>query len=311
MQFLRRRAKRLLPAYYTSLLVFVALELLLAGHLAFPRYPWQELPFLVVTHLTMTFTLFASTFYAFNGAYWSLGLEWQLYLSLPLLVLTSRRYGLLRTVLAVVAIDIAYRVGLQVAIDFHAMNGGAPVANLVLPNLLPGRWAEFAFGMVAAHLYVSGKLTQWSRVVGFSLIPLVPLALLSVGDPLSHLVFGAVFFAVLCLVLTGDNLLSRVVSWRPLVSLGVMSYSLYLVHQPIVQALAVFFRYHASPRVAFLATLAMLPVIILLARLLFVTIENKTITASADESPPPGGPTHLDGDSRVGRHLLPEPAASN
>lgn len=311
MQFLRRRAKRLLPAYYTSLVVFVVLEVLLAGHLAFPSYAWQELPFLVVTHLTMTFTLFASSFYAFNGAYWSLGLEWQLYLSLPLLVLVSRRYGLLRTVLAVVAINIAYRVGLQLAVDLHALNGGTPLANLVLPNLLLGRWAEFAFGMVAAHLYFSGKLKQWSRILGFALIPLVPFALISVGDPLSHLVFGAVFFAVLCVVLTGNNVLTRVFSWRPLVSLGVMSYSLYLVHQPIVQAFAVFFQYHASPRVAFLATLALLPVIILVARLLFVTVERRTITAPADESQPPGGPTHLGGDSRVGRHLVPEPAASN
>ncbi len=311
MQFLRRRAKRLLPAYYASLVVFVVVELLLAGHLAFPRYEWQELPFLVVTHLTMTFTMFASSFYAFNGAYWSLGLEWQLYLTLPLLILASRRYGLFRTVLAVVALNIAYRLGLQLAIDLHAIKGSSPFANLVLPNLLPGRWAEFAFGMVAAHLYVSGNLKQWSRILGFALIPLVPFALISVGDPLSHLVFGAVFFAVLCVVLTGNNLLSRLLSWRPLVSLGVMSYSLYLVHQPIVQAFAVFFHYHASPRVAFLATLALLPVIILVARLLFVAVERRTITASADESQPPGGPTHFGDDARLGRRLVPEGAGSN
>ena len=166
--------------------------------------------------------------------------------------------------------------------------------------------------MVAAHLYASGKLQRWSRTLGFALIPLVPFALISVGDPLSHLVFGAVFFAMLCVVLTGNNLLSRVFSWRPLVSLGVMSYSLYLVHQPIVQAFAVFFRYHgASPRVAFLATLALFPVIILVARLLFVAVERRTITAPADESQPPGGPTHLGDDSRLGRQLVPETAVSN
>ena len=291
MRFLRRRARRLLPAYYTSLIFFVIVELLLAGHLAFPTYTWQALPFLIVTHLTMTFTLFSTTFYAFNGAYWSLGLEWQLYLSLPLLVLAVRRFGLFRTVLTVVAINVAYRLGLQMAIDAHAINGASEQAQLVLPNLLPGRWAEFAFGMVAADLYVSGKLQRWSRMFGFALIPLVPVSLISVGDPLSHLVFGAVFFAVLCIVLTGNNLLSRVASWRPLVSLGVMSYSLYLVHQPIVQAFAELFRrLGVSPRMSFLATLGLLPVVLLTARLLFVAVERRTMTAPADETPP-SGPT--------------------
>jgi N-acetylglucosaminyldiphosphoundecaprenol N-acetyl-beta-D-mannosaminyltransferase len=312
LQFLRRRAQRLLPAYYVSLVVIVLVTMLAAGHLAFPAYDWQALLFQVVTHVTMTFSLFSSTFYAFNGAYWSLGLEWQLYLSMPLLVLASRRYGLFRTVVAVVAINVAYRLGLQFAIDVHAINGTSPLATLVLPNLLPGRWAEFAFGMVAAHLYFSGKLQRWSRILGYALIPLVPFSLISVGDPLSHLVFGAVFFAVLCVVLTGHNLVSRVVAWRPLVSLGVMSYSLYLVHQPMVQAFAVFLReYGASPMVAFLEVLVLLPVVLLVARLLFVVIERRTIVPAADGSQRPGGPTHFGGNSGLRPHLIPKGAGSN
>ena len=59
---------------------------------------------------------------------------------------------------------------------------------------------------------------------------------------LEHILFGGIFFLLLCIVLSGGNLIARILSWRPLVTLGVMSYSIYLAHQPIVVSLAYLLR---------------------------------------------------------------------
>jgi peptidoglycan/LPS O-acetylase OafA/YrhL len=235
--------------------------------------------------MTMLHSLFPSTFYALNGAYWSLALEWQLYLGLPLLVLGVRRFGLVRVVVAVVAVNVAYRLGVQIAIDGHAVAANSLMATAVLPNFLPGRWAEFAFGMVAAHLYANGLVHRVSRL-GWGLLLLVPLAVLSVGSPLEHILFGAVFFLLLCVVLARGNLIGRIFSWRPLVALGVMSYSIYLVHQPIIVVLAsVLRRTGASPRLVFAEIVLLVPAILAVAWLLFVTVERRTLRSSGTPEP--------------------------
>jgi peptidoglycan/LPS O-acetylase OafA/YrhL len=289
-RFFRRRALRLLPAYYVSLVVVLLLVAFAARPLGLAPLNGSQLAVEAVTHLTMTHSLFPSTFYTLNGAYWSLALEWQLYLSLPLLVFAVRRLGLARVVLAVVAVNVVYRLGLQVAIDNHLVAAGSPMATAVLPNLLPGRWAEFAFGMVAAHVYVRGSVPRIASPFGWALLLLVPLAVLSVGSPLEHILFGGVFFLLLCIVLSGGNLIARILSWRPLVTLGVMSYSIYLVHQPIVVSLAyLLHKTGASPRLVFVEIVLVIPAILGVAWLLFITVERRTLHSSRT-SPEPRSP---------------------
>lgn len=280
-RFFIRRARRLLPAYYASILLFAAATIVFAGRFGFTQYSPSALLAQLATHLTMTHSLFPSTFYAINGAWWSLGLEWQLYLGLPLLVIAIRRFGLARTVGAVIAINVVYRLALQAVIGAHVLSAGSSLATDVLPNLLPGRWAEFALGMLAADMYATGRLTgRWS-LAGWAAIPLAVLALLAVGNPLSHLIFGAVFFAVLCAAVTRGGLLGRVLAWRPLAAVGVMSYSLYLIHQPIVGALTTVFRQLGlSPRAVFAVVLALVPAILGVAWVLFVTVERRTLRTS-------------------------------
>jgi peptidoglycan/LPS O-acetylase OafA/YrhL len=294
-RFLRRRATRLLPAYYASLVVVLLVVVLAAGRLGLTPLSGPGVALQAVTHLTMTHSLFPSTFYALNGAYWSLGLEWQLYLGLPLLVIGVRRFGLARTVAAVIAVNIVYRIGLQVAINLHGVAAASPLATDVLPNLLPGRWAEFGFGMVAAELYSTGRIGRWAAQARWAILGLVPLAavaVLSVGSPLEHLLFGAVFFLLLCTVLAGGSWLSHLLSWRPLAAVGVMSYSLYLVHQPIVQSLCFLLRHTGSPRLVFVEVLLLVPAILVVAWLLFVTVERRTLRSAGGEAVP-GSPEAL------------------
>jgi peptidoglycan/LPS O-acetylase OafA/YrhL len=282
-EFFRRRCRRLLPAYYVALGLAFMLTLLATGPLGLEPLTPSDAAWQLSTHVALVQTMFPTTFYALNGAFWSLGLEWQLYLTLPLLVWGVARFGLLRTVAAVVACNVVYRLGLGLSIDFGSLEAGAPLATAVLPNQLPGRWAEFAFGLVAAEMYASGRLRSWSRYTWrmvAAILVLVPISILASRLELSHILYGGVFVTLLCVVLLGDNPIARALAWRPLVIVGTMSYSLYLVHQPFVQLGAVLLQTSHpdwSPATNFFILLLSAPAIFFVAWLLFVIVERRSL----------------------------------
>jgi peptidoglycan/LPS O-acetylase OafA/YrhL len=281
-EFMLRRCRRLLPAYYTSLAVFVAINVGAAAWLGLAPLSTGQAIWQALTHVALIHTLFPSTFYSLNGAYWSLGLEWQLYLALPLLVWGIGRFGLRRTALAAILCNIVYRLLLAVATGKGVIPAASPLALVVLPNQLPGRWAEFVFGMIVAELYVTGQIARWAGTMKVACLVLIPASLVASGSPLSHLLFGGVFFILVSLVLTSGSLAGRIFSWPPLVAIGTMSYSLYLVHQPLVQGFAhlVQVHGHASPNRTFLALLLFLPAILFAAWALFVGVERHSLTAA-------------------------------
>jgi peptidoglycan/LPS O-acetylase OafA/YrhL len=284
-EFFRRRFRRLAPAYYASLLLSFVLLFVTTGPLAMTGLSVTDMLRQLVTHLIFAHTLFPDTFYALNGAYWSLGLEWQLYLGLPLLILGMRRFGLARVIAVVLACNVVYTTALGIA-------GGRGLlhSDYVLHNQLFGRWAEFAFGMVAAELFAGGRLTRLARHVPAMVATIAVLAMTSVlagSLELRHIVYGALFFTLLCLALVSENPVARVLSWRPFVALGTMSYSLYLIHEPIVQTVGAWFDKYdpaASPYAVFALMVGVVfPIILLLAWVLFVTVERPTLSAASSE----------------------------
>src|ERR1700730_8777996 len=169
--FFVRRARRLLPAYYCSLGLALALNVIGGGNLGFGPLSPKDVAVQLATHLTMVHTLFTWSFYALNGAYWSLGLEWQLYIALPLLIVGAVRFGLWRTLAAAVLVNVVYRGALAVA----SARGWVPpgiLQSVVLPNLLPGRWAEFVFGMAIAELYTRGSLEKLPPIARYAWVPM-------------------------------------------------------------------------------------------------------------------------------------------
>lgn len=281
-EFLVRRCRRLMPAYYTSLAFVLALNLGAGVWLGFHALSPIDAVKQAAAHAMLLHPLFPSTFYALNGAYWSLGLEWQLYLTLPLLVWGIRRFGIKRTVLTAVMCNVVYGAALGLIVHRGIIPQGSALATVVLPNQLPGRWAEFAFGMVAAELYATGQIRRLASKAWFAIPVLVLISLVISGWPLSHIVYGAAFVSLLSLVLASDNVVSKVTSWTPLVVIGTMSYSLYLVHQPLVQGFAYFAQVHGhtNPQQTFFTVVVLLPVIMVVAWALFYTVERHTLTSS-------------------------------
>ena len=278
--FFMRRARRLLPAYYCSIAIALGLHLAGGGNLGFGPMSLNDVAWQIVTHVTLTHTLFTNTFYALNGAYWSLGLEWQLYLALPLLILGIRRFGLVPTLGAAIMVNVVYRLALALSAS-HAWVSPGLLPAVVLPNLLPGRWAEFVFGMIIAELYARGSLRRLPHIASYAWAPMMLLAIVVAGTPLGHLGSGAAFAFLVTGVLAEQGLTRRIFSWRPLVTLGIMSYSLYLVHQPVIQALAFVLRHDLglSPTYAFAGLIVLAPVVLAIAWALFVLVERYTLTS--------------------------------
>lgn len=280
-EFFRKRAKRLLPTYYASLVIVLAAYVVSNGRLGFQPLSGSQAAFQTATHVTMTHQFFPETFYGLNGGYWSLGLEWELYLTLPLLVLLAVRFGLARTVAGVFAVTAAYRLGLFAAIQAGLLDPQGVWATVVLPNQFLGRWSEFALGMVAAELFRTRRIrVGWP--LALTAVTCALLALSFPDNPLNHMLYGVVFFTLVSLVLAGDNPLAKAFSWRPLVAIGVMSYSLYLVHQPLLALLSHLAGLDAAadPGYAFMILLLLSPVIFGVALALFAAVERHSLAPS-------------------------------
>jgi peptidoglycan/LPS O-acetylase OafA/YrhL len=288
--FFRRRWLRLVPAYYASIAVVVIAIVLTSGRDGLAPLSGWSLAQQTGAHVGLVQQFFPSTFYGLNGAYWSLGLEWEFYLALPLLIWTARRWGVMRTVAAVVVVNVLYRLALAGVTAGGLVASHGALATDVLPNVFLGRWGEFALGMLAAELYTTGVLPRLVHKIRWGILVLVPLALAIAGDPIAHLVFGLVFFILLCLVLTRDNVVSRAFSWKPMVILGTMSYSIYLMHTPVLEVMdARLSSLGWSPTLVCYAMIALTPVVLLVAWVLFVTVERRSVSSEALAAGPGAG----------------------
>ncbi len=295
-EFFHKRVRRLLPTYYASLVVVLAAYILFNGRFGFAPLSGGEAAAQAATHVTMTHQFFPETFYGLNGGYWSLGLEWEFYLTLPLLIMLAARFGLARTIAGVFAVTASYRLGLFAATQAGLLDPQGTWATVVVPNQFLGRWSEFALGMVAAERFRTRRLrVGWP--LALTAVACAVLALSFPNNPLNHMLYGVVFFTLVCLVLAGGNPLATAFSWRPLVAIGVMSYSLYLVHQPLLALLSAVAGLDATtdPELAFLILLALSPVILGVALALFAAVERHSMA-------PPGIPTR--------QVLFPRPAKS-
>lgn len=163
-----------------------------------------------------------------NHALWSIALEWHIYLAFPLVLLLRRRFGLLYVTAGVMA------AGLLVS----ALNHGG----LTL-------WAEanllgcFALGVAAREMATRASRVPWDLVAGSLLGGFVVVAgILGTvrasggSNTLLEPLFG-LGVAALLVSLSQEHTawLRRGLSWRPLAAVGTYSYSLYLLHAPVLQ----------------------------------------------------------------------------
>jgi peptidoglycan/LPS O-acetylase OafA/YrhL len=228
MDFLRRRARRILPAYYLALALSLVLIYTLIGKKTGTN--WDiTIPVTsrdLITHLTLTQDLFTDTIFKINHTFWSISVECHIYLLFPLLVLLTRKYGAAAvTVLAVVLSLVLWKLLGKTSLNVYGMS----------PHYL----GLFAFGMLAAQIAFS-QVKLWT----------IPVVLAAIGAYL-YPIIGPDFTAGLCaaallaVVASGKFTIGRkFLCWPPLVFIGTFAYSIYLIHAPLLQLLS---QYVISP----------------------------------------------------------------
>lgn len=227
--FLIRRARRILPPYFAALVLF-GLLILAVPLMQTPRgTAWDSkvpvTPDGLLAHIALVHNLNKDWAYQVNGPAWSIATEWQLYLALPLLILPIWRW--LGTVWMLL---ICLILSGSLAIFVPALDAG----HLWFLSL-------FAMGGVVAQLLTSGKSCAYLGSI--SIVAALGSAFCVLFTPmplwLNEIIVGATISC--CLLWMAQRSVSgrqtifhRVLESRPLVWLGLWSYSLYLIHSPLL-----------------------------------------------------------------------------
>jgi peptidoglycan/LPS O-acetylase OafA/YrhL len=270
-RFAQRRARRILPAYWAALAFSIAVAWLIV------RPPGQGLPgskSALVNGLLVQNIVGAPIP---NRSLWTMAVEAQLYLVFPLLLLTVRRFSAIVMVATVTLIVAA--VGI--------VGPHVPRLDTFVIQSAPDLAALFAVGILAAGIVGASRARRSWPWAWLALAAAVPVFATmwwrgSVWT-LDHLFWvdlalGPAIACLLAALATGRPApLLRFLDSRPLRSLGSSSYSLYLIHGPIV--IVVYEKFvagrdrHGVP--AFLLTVALVvPLTIACARVFAAIFET-------------------------------------
>jgi len=226
--FYIRRFFRIYPPYLIPLLFFAFI------------FPWTRLPFNKLTywgqlgtHLLMCHNVSELSVCAINTSYWTLAVEVQLYMLFPLVMLYVRRSSYGRVLLLLAILELCLRAFSNSVYDIPG--GFAPAFIRTSPFFYCFSWTT---GAALADAYLTRKPLPFSKV--HPLVWLV-VGVLTCGYPTTAYSFP--FFA-LATVSFLSRRLSRVSTeeryplfGRYLRATGIYSYSIYLVHTPILMAL--------------------------------------------------------------------------
>jgi len=226
-RFFIRRFFRIYPPYLVALLFF---------SLVYPGMdfrPWRNVLYFI-SHLFLLHNLDMDQIYTINGSFWSIGIEVQLYLLYPLLLLLVRRLGWSNGLYLVLAIEFFFNTIPVILFHLRLDRGWDTTAFCKLPFAY---WFSWAIGAKIADDWMLGKEIFLSR------FPLwVWPAVFLVVYFQTHLVRYSFTLAalstapVLAMVLShpGEKLLGSFPFAKHLRQVGLVSYSAYLLHEPLI-----------------------------------------------------------------------------
>jgi peptidoglycan/LPS O-acetylase OafA/YrhL len=227
-RFAQRRARRILPAYWAALAFSLVVAWLIVPQ---PGNGVPDAKSVLVNGLLAQNIVGA---HSPNAAFWSMAVEAQLYIAFPLLLLMVRRWGAGAMLAAVAAVVVAVGV----------FGPHIPRLDTFVVQSPPDLAALFAVGILTAGIVGAAPARQawpWPRLALAAATPVLALVWWQGSVwTLDHLYWvdlalGPAIACLLAALATSRPApLVRVLDTRPIRSLGSCSYSLYLVHAPIV-----------------------------------------------------------------------------
>lgn len=275
--FANKRFFRIYPPYLLATLCFFFL------------FPWGDVgrdggsgAIQLFSHLAVVHNLDTRTFFGINGALWSVAAEIQLYALYPLLLLLVHRLGWRKALLVVASCELTLR--LLIAWRAVVGAGDLPAAIGFSPFAF---WFSWTLGAYLGECLIA-KRTSRLFSPRFAWVALIAL-LCPWFKPLSP--FGFLLFAWLTAIaidrlLSGRWLIPATSAqqrlWSHLSSLGIISYSFYLFHLPILNQTRPLLALASGgvavpPLLTYAACLAWYPLIYLLALALHRLIELPSI----------------------------------
>jgi peptidoglycan/LPS O-acetylase OafA/YrhL len=254
-EYLRRRSRRILPPYFAMLGLSLVL-ITVVTRLPLPHNPRFEealpalRPDVIASHLLLVHNLRPQWIFKIDPPMWSVAVEWQIYFVFPILLVLRRRAGMAAVIVLAFTVGYAHVI---VSAALHATglvqtNAGATALRAAEAY---GRWgapflALFAIGMagaVVAHAPGSWaeqrrRTLPWAGLAAMgTLLTAVLCANRPGDDPLVEIlpIAGVTTLALLvaCACRKASAQRSSALA-RAGLFLGMISYSLYLVHYPLL-----------------------------------------------------------------------------
>jgi peptidoglycan/LPS O-acetylase OafA/YrhL len=235
--FFRRRFLRIVPAYWAALLISTILTLTVIS--VWTGTHWDvSLPVTwdsVVVHALLLQDFFGAA--GINHVFWSVAIEWHIYFLFPLLLLLWRKRAMGWTTAVIVAVSTT--VALIVAALLPPWSGDP--AFFLWFNYL----GCFTLGAAAARISrndgvvtIRGTLRRpnWLLLTVLGILATALAHHFLYAQALDTTLFGITATLLLVALSTGQiSWLRWMLQRRALIWVGIASYSLYLLHAPIIQ----------------------------------------------------------------------------
>jgi peptidoglycan/LPS O-acetylase OafA/YrhL len=231
--FYIRRIKRLAPAF-----IVVAFTTLVAGYFVLLPFEFRELG---KSLIAATFYLSNVHFFREEGYFagaadqkillhtWSLSVEEQFYILIPALMFLLARYR--AVLLAVLCLIFIASLAMCIVVT--------PISNTAAFYLFPFRaWAMLAGVLLAIYRYEGGRKWQYTPAISWAGLAILVASIAFIKPGPSFPGVQAVWptLGALLILANGrnDNSVNRVLSSRAAIFFGLISYSLYLWHWPVL-----------------------------------------------------------------------------
>lgn len=274
--FYERRARRILPALYLMLLV------------TFGAFVATALPSNLVSiseSLIASALFYSNIYFSENANYfsqdssliplihtWSLAVEEQFYVIFPLLMVGMMKVKSWLRISLFMALLIAL-VGLS-----QELKNEDPASAFFLAQVRG--WAILAGALLAMILRLE-LVTKWQRAIPVALADIIAVSALamvvapmfwveqSMGWPSKLTLIPVAGTCLLLVFASRDTFTGKLLGVRPLVLIGLCSYSAYLWHQPVFA----FFKYQAADPVTLPTQLALILIMLVIAYLSWRFVE--------------------------------------